>query len=401
MLDTIKKLYHLNRCLIGSDQDKALEWLRKQTSLKNSKIYKISSGEKVFTWTVPHKWDCKGSQLDSVPYPAITGSLPFNGTVSFQELGKHLYYRKDFPTAVPYVMKFYDQKDWGFCLSYEQYKKLNKKHKYKVNINTAWSDGKLKILEITIPGKSLDEFHVLAHVDHPYQANDNLSGVAAALAVYQKLKGTKPNHTLKFLFHSETIGTIAYLAKRQKDWSKIKGAIVLDIVGNKNTFLYQKSFVENSALDFATEYVLKKKLKKYRVAKFQEIMGSEELTYNDPKIGIPGILISTYPYRQYHTHFDRPEIIDEEQLEKAKQLVLEIIKLIDQDFIPRRNYFGPLQRGSVGWFLNSMKENTKLDLFQYQIDGEKTVIQIAGELGFDFELALKFVNDLRKRKLLL
>ena len=298
-------------------------------------------------------------------------------------------------------MKYYGKREWGLSISYNQYLKLNRKHKFKVDIESEWTDGQLKILEVTIPGKIKDEIHILAHVDHPFQANDNLSGVAVALQLYQDMKSRSPNHTIKFIFHTETIGTIAYLSKRQKDFKKIKGAIVLDIVGNRNTFLYQESFKEESSVDFATEYVFKKNLKKFRVAKFQKIMGSDELTYNDPKIGIPGVLISTYPFKEYHTNFDSPNLIDEKQLMTAKKLTGEILALLDLDFIPERNYIGALLRGPIGWFLDSMEENAKLDLFQYRMDGKKSVLQIAGEIGLDLTLALKFARDLSDRGLIL
>lgn len=413
MIDTIRSLYPLNRCLVSSGQDKALEWINKRVSAKNSRLYKIPSGKKVFTWTVPQRWEHKLTTLTDLTdskqlftgtkqrLHTVTGSLPFSGIISFEELHKHLHYRKDYPRAIPYVMKYYGKRDWGLSVSYNQYLKLNRKHKFKVAIESEWTDGQLKILEVTIPGKIRDEIHILAHVDHPFQANDNLSGVAVALQLYQEMKSQSPNHTIKFIFHTETIGTIAYLSKRQKDFKIIKGAIVLDIVGNRNTFLYQNSFKEESSVDFATEYVFRKNLKKFRVAKFQEIMGSDELTYNDPKIGIPGVLISTYPFKEYHTHLDSPKIIDTAQLKTAKALTLEILTLLDLDFVPERNYTGPLLRRPIGWFLDSMEENMKLDLFQYRMDGEKSVLQISGEIGLDLTLALKFAKELLDRRLVL
>lgn len=412
MINIIKELYKLNRCLISSDQDKALLWIIKQVDPKHSKLWEIPSGEEVFTWTVPQKWQLISGKLidftDSKlifthtdnPLHVMTGSLPYEGEITFEELEKHLHFRKDYPRAIPYVMRYYQNKDWGLCLSYEQYLKLNKNHKYKVVIESSWTDGHLKVLEVTIRGKTADELHILAHVDHPFQANDNLSGVAVALQLYQDLRTVKINHTLKFIFHSETIGTIAYLFSRQKDFSRIKGAIVLDIVGNKNSFLFQKSFTEKSPLDYATKYVFKEKLKKFRVAKFQEIMGSEEYTYNDPKIAIPAILISTFPYKEYHTHFDSPDIVSEKQLKMANIILKEILKLLDLDFIPQRNYYGPLQRGPIGWFFEDSKLNTLLDMFQYNMNGVKTVIQIAGEIGLDLEIALRFSQDLLQRKLI-
>ena len=40
------------------------------------------------------------------------------------------------PNAIPYVTSYY-KKRWGFCATYNQFKKINKKIKYKVKINSS------------------------------------------------------------------------------------------------------------------------------------------------------------------------------------------------------------------------------------------------------------------------
>ena len=52
-------------------------------------------------------------------------SQPVEGEMNLNELRPHLHYRKDLPDAIPYRTSYY-QENWGFCLSYEQYKSLEK-----------------------------------------------------------------------------------------------------------------------------------------------------------------------------------------------------------------------------------------------------------------------------------
>ena len=45
--------------------------------------------------------------------------------MSLEELKKHLHTLPNLPTAIPYVTSYY-KRDWGFCLPFNQYKKLKK-----------------------------------------------------------------------------------------------------------------------------------------------------------------------------------------------------------------------------------------------------------------------------------
>ena len=74
---------------------------------------------------------------------------------------KHLHYRKDLPNSIPYITSYY-KKYWGFCISYNQYKKIirkyNNKSKFKINIDSEFNkNGSLKYGELVLPGRSKKE----------------------------------------------------------------------------------------------------------------------------------------------------------------------------------------------------------------------------------------------------
>jgi aminopeptidase YwaD len=97
----------------------------------------------------------------------------------------------------------------------------------------------------TIPGTdpSRGEIVYSCHFDHQKPAaNDNASGCAAILEVgrvIRKLVDEKklapPMRTIRFVFPSEMIGTIAYLAKYPDIAARMKAAIHLDMVGGNPT----------------------------------------------------------------------------------------------------------------------------------------------------------------------
>jgi len=411
MIDIIKKLYPINRVLVGDEEDGAIDIISEFIPLG---LIKIPSGTKCFTWKIPDKWEVSAATLvDEVtgrlvadyknnPLHLFVGSLPFEGIVTFTELDKHLRHKCFFSknkNAIPYVFPYYNL-DWGFCLSENQYKKLNRKHRYKVSIKVAYKKGYLTIGESVIKGKTKKEILVIAHVDHPYQANDNLSAVAVAIKVAQEIKSKKTNHTIRFLFLPETIGSIAYVARRIKNLKNIKAVLVIDILGNKNRILVQKTFDGKHPLNYACESSCRNLKLKHEILEFRELTGSDELIFNDPKINIPAVMITTWPYEEYHTHLDNPSIISKEALENGRRLILKIIRNFDRDFVPRREWVGPLMRGKIDWFLDKRPEDWQLELFGYMIDGKRSVVEIAQELKMDVELALNFAEDLKKRKLL-
>src|SRR6185369_8504452 len=95
----------------------------------------------------------------------------------------------------------------------------------------------------------------------------------------------------------------------------------------------------------------------HEMAGFREYIGSDELIFSDPEFKIPSIMISTWPYKEYHTHLDNPEIIKEKSLEKVKSLTLKIITNFDRNFIPQRLWNGPLMRSKIGWFIGHQPED--------------------------------------------
>ena len=129
-----KKLFPLNRSLTGEGNLKTLRLLKRE--LPNLKIKKFKSGKKVFDWRVPDEWnvksayikdkynkkiiDFKNNNLHLVSY-----SQPKKIKISLRKLEKNLFFYKNQPKAIPYVTSYY-KKYWGFCLAFNEFKKIKK-----------------------------------------------------------------------------------------------------------------------------------------------------------------------------------------------------------------------------------------------------------------------------------
>jgi len=413
MVELINALWFKRRDIISDGFDESLKYISKIIPLK---IYKISSGTKCWTWTVPEKWlvkeafveDLNGKKildLKDHPLHVMSYSLPINKVVSKDELLKHLHSRPDRPNAVPFEFKYYGR-DWGFCIQHNKIKKINKE-KYKVFVDSKFEKGDLKVGEYTIKGKSDKTIVLVAHLCHPCQANDDLAGVAVLVDIAKELSKKNSYYTYKFMIVPETIGSIAYLSQNEKIIPQLKCGIFLEMLGNNNNLALQLSRQGNTKIDRVAKKVMQKKNPKLKVAGFREIVRNDEMVFNGPGINIPMISVSRFPYPEYHTSDDNPKIIHYKNLQESKQIILDILKSLEsevnnQDYIPQRTFKGPLFLSGHGlwvdWRVNK-KLNNNIEKIMLRLEGDKSISDIAEELGMEFDDVLDYVNKFLDKKL--
>ena len=405
----IKDIWFKRRDIVSEGFDESLEYISKLIPLK---IHKISSGTKCWTWKVPEKWgikegyieDLKGNRLLDLkdhPLHVLSYSLPVNKVVSKEELMKHLHTDPKRPGAISFKFKYYER-DWGFCIQHNKLKKFTK-DKYKVFIGSKFEKGALKVGDFTIRGKSNEIIVVVAHLCHPAMANDDLSGVSVLVDVAKKLKKKNNYYTYKFLLLPETIGSIAYLSQNEDIIPKMKCGIFLEMLGNGNIHALQLSRQGSTRLDRVAEYIMKKKLDNFRKGLFRKVVCNDEMVFNGPGLDIPMISISRYPYPEYHTSDDNLKIISEKKLVESRDLVLEILDIMDSDYIPKRKFKGPVFLSGYGLWVD-WQENPKLseniEQIMLRLEGDKSVFDIAEELDMDYREVRSYLDGFYKNNLI-
>ena len=246
-----KKIFPICRSLTGKGNRKTLKIIKKV--LPELKVHEIKTGEKVFDWKVPNEWnvseayivgpnkkkiiDFKNNNLHLVSY-----STPINQSISFEKLKKKLHFNKKIKDAIPYVCSYYNR-DWGFCLTYNEYNKL-KKGIYKVKINSSLKPGSLSYADLLIKGKSKKEILFSSYICHPSMGNNEVSGPALLTYLAKYVKGLKNRKfTYRFILAPENIGSIIYINKNfQKLKKNVIAAYNITCVGDdKNySFLHSK-----------------------------------------------------------------------------------------------------------------------------------------------------------------
>ena len=139
MYELAELLFPFARSLTGKGIKNSLEIF--QLLHKEFKQISFQTGDKVGDWEIPEEWNIEDGYIEledgnricefkKCNLSVVGYSVPVHKEVSYEELINHLHFREDLPNAIPYVTSYY-KKYWGFCLEYNEFKKLNSKEKYK------------------------------------------------------------------------------------------------------------------------------------------------------------------------------------------------------------------------------------------------------------------------------
>jgi len=219
----------------------------------------------------------------------------------------------------------------------------------------------LQDIVASIPGTDANaqEVIVTAHIFEGYSmfgANDNSSGSAAILEAARTLQRLitegrlpKPKRTIRFLWVPEFSGTIPYVKAEAERMARTLCDINLDMVGDQLTrnlafftvmrTTYGNPHYLNDVMENYYRYV-GEATRAYVTNSMSGVMnrrivaptGSEEPMYyyigthfgssdhevfNDWGVGIPGVVMNTWPDQWYHTSEDRPDKLDPTQMKRA------------------------------------------------------------------------------------
>ncbi len=132
------------------------------------------------------------------------------------------------------------------------------------------------------------------------------------------------------------------------------------------------------------------------------VVATDERVINGPGVNVPMISLSRWPYDEYHTTDDNPEIIHEDLLVEAADIAEKIIRIAATNYVPRRNFRGPVFLSGYGlwvdWRVN-WTLNRALEKVMYRFEGKDTIFDIAEELGLDYWEIRDYIEKFRAKGL--
>ena len=418
-----KDIFYLNRSLTGEGVRETLNLISKK--VENLKLKNFKSGDKVFDWKIPYEWkvdeayilcpnkkkicDFKNNNLHLVGY-----STPQNKILSLEDLQKNLFSLPNQPNAVPYVTSYYE-KNWGFCITHNQRKKL-KKGNYKIVIKSKHFKGLMNYGEVLIPGNLRKEIFLSTYVCHPSMANNEVSGLSVLTFIAMWLNQQRDlKYSYRIVFIPETIGSIAYLNKNIKKMKKnIIAGYNISCVGDNRTYSFLPSRDGNTISDNAAKHVLKWIYPKYKNYTWLD-RGSDERQYCAPGVDLPisSIMRSKYgEYPEYHTSLDNlKKVVNPKGLYGGYIAIKKAISIIDKNIVPiNLKICEPFMTKYKLYKTLSFKKNNGnnitnkiiMDIITYS-DGKNSLLEISDKLGKPFEdihnifKILKIKNILTKK----
>ena len=381
-------------------------------------IHEVPSGTQVFDWTVPEEWNIREAWIKDPLGRVVVNfanhnlhvvgySTPVRAKMSLSELKPRLFSLPDLPDLIPYRTSYY-HKTWGFCLSHRELERLED-GEYEVCIESTIEDGSLTYGECLIRGATDEEFLISCHTCHPSLANDNLSGIAVAVALAKRLAVQPQRLSYRFLFIPGTIGSITWLALHETEIRRIKHGLVLTCAGDAGPVTYKRSRRGNAVIDRAIEHVLKTCGGEYRVTEFHPY-GYDERQYGSPGIDLPiGCLMRSQhgAFPEYHTSADNLDFIKPEFLTDTLSKTLEALEIIEGNARftnlkpmcePRLGKYG-LYGGGGGQRSGDFNELALLWVLN-QSDGENDLLAIADKSGMPFRKILTAARALEYAGLL-
>jgi aminopeptidase-like protein len=420
----LTELYPLHRTLASDGTDRALELVgRRMPEEAGYRLETYTPGAQVWTWKVPERYVVHEAYLETEdrrrvadfaenPLHLVSYSLPVDEVLAWEALEPHLHYSTKRPRAIPWEFKYYER-NWGFCLSKQAFDQLPRDKRYHAVIRSEFVTDPRQGFRVGVgllhpeggPDAAAGEMIVAAHICHPMQANDDLAGVVTAIGVARRLVGRRlpaGSMSVRFLFCPETIGSIAYLAHHEDLIPRLKAGIFIEMTGNRNPLTLQRSLQDDHLIDRVGRSALAKRGAECREGKFAQVVANDERVINGPGVNVPCISLSRWPYDEYHTSDDNPDIIHEDMLQEAAEVVEEIIRIYATNYVPRRTFRGPVFLSGHGlwvdWRVN-WDLNRAIEKIMMRFEGRHSVFDIADELGLDYWETRDYVERFRAKGL--
>jgi aminopeptidase-like protein len=408
------ELWSFPRSLTGIGVQKTLSWL--EDHIGPLHIHKEPTGSQVMDWTVPPVWEVGHATLHgpdgscladwSTQRLSLLGySQPFQGVVDLETLQNHLYSLPEQPDAVPYVTSYYAPR-WGFCIDHHTRDSLLP-GAYTVDIQTRFSQGALLWGEWVLPGATQDEVLLSTYICHPDMANNELSGPLVCTAIAQWLRAQPRRKTYRLVFVPETIGSLAFLAKRLPHLQRhLKAGYVVTCVGDNRGWGLVPGRNETAAERVAARRFDAEGIP-YTPWRWMD-RGSDERQYCAPGIDLPvaSVVRSRYgTYPEYHTSLDNRNLVTGANLLESTRFYQRILEDLDSADFPQTLVLGEPQMGRRGLYPTISAKGSAagvrgtMDILSL-CDGRTETQHIAQQVGCSLEKVEQTVALLRSNGVL-
>ncbi len=175
------------------------------------------------------------------------------------------------------------------------------------------------------------------------------------------------------------------------------------MTGNDNSIALQHTRQDSTCSTGSASMCSRRRDQEFREGTFADIIANDERVLNGPGVNVPCLSISRYPYPEYHTSDDNLEIIYEDKLQEAADVIEEIIRIYASNYVPKRKFRGPVFLSGHGLWVDwqdNWKLNRAIEKMMMRFEGQQSVFEIVDELGLDYWETREYIERFRARDLI-
>ena len=406
------RMFPICRSIMGNGVRETFRMLQSEIPEIPFEMHEVPTGTQVLDWKIPKEWNINDAYIRTPGGDIICEfkknnlhilhySVPVNKTVTLEELKQHITTLPDQPDVIPYASSYYEER-WGFCMSYNDYLKLEE-GEYLVYIDSELKNGSLTYGEILLPGERDEEIFFSSYTCHPSMANNECSGPSLIIELARYLHSLpKRRFSYRLVLAPETIGALTYISKNLPHLqSHVKAAFNLTCVGDDRTYSIVHSRYGNTLADKVLENVLKFHYPEFKDYDYTK-RGSDERQYQAPGVDVPMVAFCRSKYHvfpEYHTSADNLDFISTGGLQGSFDVMKKVINALEYNRNFKVTTLGEPQLGRRG-LVPTMSDKTTYqqtlalkDLIAYA-DGTNDLIDISNLIGVPTDKLIPLIDRL-------
>jgi aminopeptidase-like protein len=219
-----------------------------------------------------------------------------------------------------------------------------------------------------------------------------------------------PRYTYRLLLVPETIGSVAHLSQHPELLARLRGGLFLEMLGRSHPHALQLSYAGSSEVDRCFTHALRFHDRRGWSAPFRKLVGNDERQFNAPGVRVPMLSLIRQlppehpdaPFREYHSSCDVPELVPDGVLEESRDLVLRMLDTFDANRVAVNQYQGEVFCSRFGIHIDPYRNpegNRALFDVMFEIDGTRTLVEIASACDVSFEAVRATVEELNRHGL--
>jgi aminopeptidase-like protein len=342
--ELLEILYPFDYSIAGVDNDQASKVL---CNILPFQTTEYPSGSEVNGWVIPQGWKLNSLKIykdDSILLefyehsfcvPKNTPSVDIKNLTYSQLISRiNRSVSGNFDDFVYDWRNLYRNRptEWSICLTESMIENISDGSFYRVVIDSTFYNSTMKVLEFNTHNTAKNSIVINAHNCHPFQANDDVSGMIASILLAKRwMLEQNVEINLKVIIAPELYGPIFYL-NSMKEASNHLGAILFKAVGNRGILKLQDSIQRNSEISLIARDIIRDLSGAEHIYDFRSLYGNDEIVFENPPFCIPTITLTRIPFLQYHNSSDTPAEISIDSIEETIDSAFNIVKALQGNY---------------------------------------------------------------------